>query len=285
LGNAETTVSESDRPSRRQGTYWIATIPRASWEPTLPDSCHWIKGQLERGDSGYEHWQFTFALKNKGSLNSIRKIFPLNGHYELTVSKKASEYVWKDETSLGQRFEIGKLPLRRNSKTDWDEVRALAIAGDLESVPSDIFVRYYHSLRRISADYLRPVGIDKSVFLLWGKTGTGKSHRAWSAFPNAYAKDPRTKWWTGYRNEETVIIDEFRGGIDVAHILRWLDKYPVQVETKGGSTALSAKTIIITSNITTASWYPDLDPETFLALDRRIKIIEVVDQDQEINFI
>jgi len=271
--------------SRRQGTYWIATVPRASWVPQLPDSCNWIKGQLELAASGFEHWQFIFALKNKGSLNQVKKFFPSNGHYELTKSKKAEEYVWKDETSLGERFEMGKKPFRRNSKTDWDEVKSLAISGDLNSVPSDVFIRYYHCLRRIHSDYIRPVGVDKSVFLLWGKTGTGKSHRAWASFPDAYSKDPRTKWWTGYRNEETVIIDEFRGGIDVAHILRWLDKYPVQVETKGGSTPLHAKRIIFTSNLCHNAWYPELDGDTFMALDRRIQAIEVTDQDQEINFI
>ena len=54
-------------------------------------------------------------------------------------------------------------------------------------------------------------------------------------------KDPRTKFWDGYRNQENVVIDEFRGAIDIAHILRWFDRYPVIVEVKGSSVVLSAK--------------------------------------------
>jgi len=192
--------------------------------------------------------------------------------------------VWKDQTSLGERFEFGKLPLRRNSKTDWDEVRESAIGGSFETIPSDIYVRYYHSLRSIRADNLRAIGISKRVFCLWGSTGTGKSHRAWAAFPKAYPKDPRTKWWTGYRGEKHVIIDEFRGGIDVAHVLRWFDKYPVQVETKGSSTALQAEIIVLTTNLHPSDLYLGIDQETRDAFNRRVKFIEVEGIDQPINF-
>jgi len=223
-------------------------------------------------------------LKNKGSLNAVKSFFPRTGHYELTRSEAACHYVWKDETSLGERFEFGKRPLQRNSKLDWEAIRCNAIEGKLSDIPADVYVRYYNSLRRIAADNLKPVGIAKSVYVLWGATATGKSHRAWTAFPEAYAKDPRTKWWSGYRGEKVVIIDEFRGGIDIAHILRWLDKYPVQVETKGGATALQCEMVIITSNIPVASWYIDVDSQTYEALYRRVKEIEVTSQDQEINF-
>jgi len=34
----------------------------------------------------------------------------------------------------------------------------------------------------------------------------------------------------GYRGQEHVVFDEFRGGIDISHVLRWFDRYPVIVE-------------------------------------------------------
>jgi len=66
--------------------------------------------------------------------------------------------------------------------------------------------------------------------------------------------------------------DEFRGGIDIGHLLRWLDRYPVIVEVKGGATALAARKIWITSNIAPIAWYPELDAETFAALRRRLQV-------------
>jgi hypothetical protein len=107
----------------------------------------------------------------------------------------------------------------------------------------------------------------------WGHTGTGKSRRAWDeAGIGAYPKDPRSKFWDGYRNHEHVVIDEFRGGIDISHILRWFDRYPVVVEVKGSSVVLSATHIWITSNIDPRQWYPELDEETLAALLRRLDI-------------
>jgi len=149
-----------------------------------------------------------------------------------------------------------------------------AKAGNIELVPSDIYVRYYRTLLAIAADNDKPVGYDKIVKLYVGPTGTGKSHRAWNdAGSNAYAKDPRSKFWCGYSGEENVIIDEFRGGIDISHMLRWLDKYPCRVEIKGSSRPLCAKHIWITSNIMPRNWYPEIDDSTLDALCRRLEIV------------
>jgi len=116
----------------------------------------------------------------------------------------------------------------------------------------------------------------RTAVVYWGPTGTGKSRRAWQeSGDDAYSKDPRTKFWCGYRCEENVIIDEFRGAIDISHILRWTDRYPVRVEVKGSSKPLSASKFIFTSNLHPRLWYPELDAETYAALERRLEIIEM----------
>lgn len=86
---------------------------------------------------------------------------------------------------------------------------------------------------------------------------------------SAYSKDPRSKWWDGYRSQSNIVIDEFRGTIDVSHILRWLDRYPISVEVKGGTRPLAATKVWITSNLDPRMWYPDLDQESKDALLRR----------------
>lgn len=116
---------------------------------------------------------------------------------------------------------------------------------------------------------------EKSTVVFWGPTGTGKSRRAWEeATFDAYPKGPTNIWWCGYRGQENVVIDEFRGQIGISHMLRWLDRYPVVVEVKGSSVVLQAKKIWITSNLHPKDWYPELDEETYKALLRRLNIIE-----------
>jgi len=135
----------------------------------------------------------------------------------------------------------------------------------------------YNALKRIATDHLAPVAIVREVFVYVGPTGTGKSHRAWTEGGiDAYPKDPRTKFWDGYQGQEHVVMDEFRGAIDISHMLRWLDKYPVIIEVKGSSTVLKAKKIWITSNIDPTLWYPDIDQQTLQALLRRLVVETMV---------
>jgi len=258
-----------------QGLYWLLTIPHADFLPYLPPGCAYIAGQLESGaESSYLHWQVLVAFDRKCRLGHCKKIFGASAHCELSRSSAARDYVWKDETAVaGTRFELGEFKLRRNDRSDWERIRECAKRGDLESVPADVYVRNYNQLKRIAVDNLQPVGYEREVVVFWGRTGSGKSRRAWEeAGLQAYPKDPRSKFWDGYRGQEHVVIDEFRGGIDVAHLLRWFDRYPVIVEVKGSSVVLSAKKIWLTSNISPDTWYPDCDPETIAALRRRINI-------------
>ncbi len=95
----------------------------------------------------------------------------------------------------------------------------------------------------------------------WGAPGLGKSRRAHHEYPDAYwLAKPRSgssgAWWDSYDGEEVVIIDEFYGWISRDLMCRICDRYPLLVETKGGSVPLLAKKIIITSNKKPAEWWP-----------------------------
>jgi len=115
--------------------------------------------------------------------------------------------------------------------------------------------------------------MERTCHVYWGRTGTGKSRRAWEdGGMESYPKDPRTKFWDGYSGQKHVIVDEFRGGIDIAHVLRWLDRYPVRVEIKGSSVPLCAERFWFTSNTHPSEWWPDLDRATLDAFFRRVEV-------------
>jgi len=257
---------------------WMVTIPWEGYTPYRPPSVAYIKGQLERGSEGegYLHWQLFVHFSGQQRLSHLRKVFG-NAHAEPTRSEAAEDYVWKEETRVeGTQFELGNRPFKRNCSADWAVILNDAKSGNFDGIPPDVLIRYYGNLKRIAVENAKPVGIEKSCWVFWGKTGTGKSHRAWEEGTiDAYPKDPNSKFWDGYRGQENVVIDEFRGTIGISHILRWLDKYPCIVEVKGSSVVLKAKNFWITSNLSPKMWYPDLDEETFNALMRRLKVVEI----------
>lgn len=296
-----------------QARYWLLTIPHYGFTPYLPRECAYIKGQIEqgaefrcdeacdsfneygggqlRGDCNceqrerlgfivrqrYLHWQVLVIFKKKIRLAGVKRVFGDYAHCEPSRSAAADEYVWKDDTSVeGTRFELGSKPTQRGSSVDWDAIRASAKRSALDEIPGDVYVRYYGNLKRIATDNMEPVAQQRTVRVYWGPTGTGKSRRAWDeAGTDAYPKDPRTKFWDGYRGHTRVVIDEFRGDIDIAHLLRWFDRYPVIVEVKGSSVVLRAEEIWITSNLEPDRWYPGLDAETRAALMRRLIVEEI----------
>lgn len=266
-----------------QARFWLLTIPEEDWvrSSELPEKVVYLKGQLEEGserregaEGGYRHWQLYAHFKRAVRLAAVKKVFGRTCHAEATRSEAAESYVWKEETRVeGTQFELGSKPIQRNDERDWDKIRELAKQDKMDEIPSDIYIKCYSSLKRIAAEHSTPEGIDRKVYVFCGKTGTGKSKRAWEeAGIEAYPKTPTTKFWDGYRGQENVVIDEFRGQIEISHMLRWLDRYPVLVEIKGSSTVLKAKSIWITSNLHPKDWYPTLDEETKNALLRRLTI-------------
>lgn len=177
-------------------------MPRgdSSDPPQLPDGCAYLAGQLERGEqTDYEHWQFVSYWPRKKTLSAIRRVWP-NGHHEPTRSAAARDYVFKEQTRIGEPFIYGELPVDRSNSTDWERIRSLAQQNQLAQIPPDIYVRCFSQITRIASYHLVGVAVERTVVVFWGGTGLGKSRRAWAeAGLQAYPKDPLTKWWDGYR--------------------------------------------------------------------------------------
>lgn len=273
---------------QQQARYWILTIPMDDWVPPtgpLVEPLTYLRGQGELGASGYRHWQVIAYFRNKVTLRQCKSFFTPTTHAEPTKSKRAESYVWKEETAIADtKFELGSKSIKRNSSRDWEQIWESAKNGSFMDIPADVRVRCLSSLLKVRGLFSVCEPMEKQVTVYWGCTGVGKSYRAWSeAGPGAYPKDPLSKWWDGYNGESSVIIDEFRGIIAIAHLLRWFDHYPVRVEIKGGSVPLRANRIFITSNLDPAVWYPDLDAETYNALRRRIRVIHMSEPFRSIN--
>ena len=110
------------------------------------------------------------------------------------------------------------------------------------------------------------------VLVLYGQAGRGKSYYWKRNYPDAYVK-PVGEWWDGYEQQETVVLDDFQGGLLFGFLLHLLDRYPLLVQVKGGTRVFNSKTIIITSNFAPCEWYTDATKHNYAALERRLDTI------------
>lgn len=246
--------------------YWILTIPVNDWNipEHLPDGISYLRGQQERGEGGFHHWQLVVNFSKRLTLQQAKAFFSSTAHLEESRSAAVDDYVWKDESAVPDtRFEMG---VRARKRRGADYAAALNDAkhgrlADLMEREPALYIRHHTALHRIATEFCVPVAIEKQVFVYWGATGTGKTRAAYAEAKDVeehpYWKDACTKWWDGYRGQRAVIIDEFGGLINILHLLRWLDRYPVQFETKGGSHPFCATHVWITSNIDPDHWWDD----------------------------
>ena len=109
--------------------------------------------------------------------------------------------------------------------------------------------------------------INPNFFL--GDSGTGKSTFCRQASPHAFWKQPGP-WWDTFGGGEDVILDDFDGWIDYCSLMRFIDKNPMDVQTKGGHVPFNPRHIYITSNLTIPQWYPRLSTKRLESLCRRV---------------
>lgn len=107
----------------------------------------------------------------------------------------------------------------------------------------------------------------------WGPTGLGKSKHVRTTYPDAYIKMPN-KWWDGYGNEETVIIEDVQKEHACLgyHFKIWADHYPFPCEIKGSTCKIRPVRIIVTSNYHPRDIWDD--PQILAPVLRRFKLHE-----------
>lgn len=229
----------------------------------------YITWQVERGAQGTPHYQGYFECAGSHKLSEAKDLLGLGrkAHLQPSRSEAAIAYCHKEDTRLDGPWELGRKPkpIRRGERTELTAIGERIKGGEsLESIArSDpgTFIKFHRGLGALESvlvsqrDWKQPCTI--TVYL--GDSRTGKSTSVAERYANCavYSKDGNTKWWDGYRGERVVWIDEWVGceGIPPSVFLQICDKFPLRVETKGGSVQLSATEVVLTTTVHWAHWY------------------------------
>lgn len=267
----------------------VFTLNNYVEEEDIPRITEWCEEEAkyyvigrETGESGTPHLQGYVSFRGRHSFNYVRNKLGSRCHIERArgTARENREYCTKD----GNFVEGGTINEGRTSSSRDEQAREFRLAvgqGNsglatfADSHPGTWMFHGSNMLRNhlaLQEPMERP---NISVRWIYGSPGVGKSRLAHETLPNAYVKDPRTKWWNGYLLQKEVIIDDFGpGGIDINHLLRWFDRYKCIVESKGGMISLHADTFIVTSNFHPRDifkWGDEINPQ-LPALLRRITL-------------
>jgi len=241
----------------------------------------------EVGEEGTRHLQGYCSLKAKTRFPSIKIHLSPRAHIEYAKGDGSSNFLYCSKGGIfwehGVRPEPAVKKRTRDSlAVEWTESLGKGREG-IQAFATNNPGTYAWSGHVLLRNSLGLAGAQPRpeirVRWIYGSPGVGKSRFAHSDLPNAYIKDPRTKWWNGYLLEKDVIIDDFGpNGIDINHLLRWFDRYKCYVEVKGDMCPLLGDNFIVTSNFHPSvvfTCHLGVEHPQLPALLRRIELIEM----------
>jgi len=232
---------------------------------------------FETGESGTPHIQGYIELPNGKTFKALKKALP-NFHLEARkgTALQASGYCKKD----GKYEEYGVLTAQGKRNDIKAVVDDISLGKSFEDILDNHTTYQALQIAKVAIPYKEPKrDWVPEVYWYWGPPGTGKSHAAYTKFPDlrCHIQDPAIKWYDGYDRHEVVILDDFRSHhMSFTTLLHILDRYPYKVETKGGTRQFVPKKIFITTPETPEFTFRHLN-ENLLQLTRRITEVQEFD--------
>jgi len=256
------------------------------------EECRWmIFGKETAPSTGTPHLQGYMHFNNARSLSALKKRF--NGCWMEKAKGKADDSKTYCSKECNDVFEIGEMP-SQGKRVDLElvckELREGRKTCDDILIESPGLWAQYNKLFEASEDmYMRNCFRTEMTSCKWyhGKTGVGKSHLALNGY------DPRKTykwsnndrgWWDNYRQQEIVVLNDFRGELKYNELLQLVDKWPHEVPRRGKAPRpFTSKMIIITSSLTPEEVYCNRMQEDSIAqLLRRIEVVEILAGGKEV---
>lgn len=263
-----------------------------SSEPTKPDlevgngsRILYYKYQKERASTGTLHYQGCFRLNNNVSLATAKRILGVD-HAHMEPARdwdKLMLYCGKEDTRVDGPWEAGE-PGQPGKRKDLDAVFAavrdgMGLTEVAQTFPGQ-WIKFHKGISALHTTFHPPVERPNvKVYCFYGVTGCGKTRKVYEVAPKCYSVfDMKAPWFDGYNGQKVMLLDDYGPGmLNINFLKRLLDRYAITLPVKGGSVAMEADTVFITTNYMMSDWYPKAGGLDYDALVRRIEWVNFGD--------
>lgn len=240
------------------------------------------------------HTHIYIACSSAVRFSTLKNKFP-EAHLEIArgSSQQNRDYIaktgkWENDKKHGTHIpgtfeEYGEMPIERpgarNDLADlFDRIRSGASNYEiLEESPEYMFHidKIERARQVIKEEEFKEKFRKLTVTYIWGRTGIGKTRYVMEkyGYTNVYRVTDYAHPFDGYRGEDVIVFDEFRGQLKIYEMLNYLDGYPLELPCRYANKQACYTKVYLISNIPFDQQYPDVktkEPETWLALKRRI---------------
>ena len=194
-------------------------------------------------------------------------IFGDGTHIEICRSWKASvKYCKKDSSrapgtapiEIGNpRYAVVSSGYRSDLADVVDDIYAGSSLRELTFQHLPTFIRYHGGITRALGILRQPSATERFVHVIHGDPGTGKTRSVFDrhGYDNVFNWDG-SGWFDGYEGQDVILADEMEYDVVTRQLaskpLSWwnkfLDRYPMRLQVKGGYVLHEAKAVYLTTN-------------------------------------
>jgi len=266
---------------------WCFTINNPNdYRPAFkPDDMAFMCYGIERGEqNGTEHIQGYVRFLTRRRFNTAKRIIGGDHQCEPHVEHckgtelQNREYCFKQD---GEHFQQGEFQPdfgMQGRRSDLDDLAQAALSGtslrDIATRFPTSFIRYHRGIQSLIETTAPMPALERQVevLILWGPTGTGKTHRTLHAWPTIYGAKPGRDPWGSYRGEKEILFDEFDHELwPITAMNRYLDKWRCLLDARYNDRYAAWERVVICANSNPQSWYPSAAPLLLDAFRRRIR--------------
>lgn len=242
-----------------------------------------VYGHEVAPSTGTPHLQGYIEMHKKTTIKGMTKVLPRTS---FQVCKGTADHNITYCQKEGANIFTKGAPAKQGERNDLTNLRNDIMEGrttvdQIVLDKPDLYHQYGRTLSKIEDLRMRKLFRTETTQGLWyfGPTGVGKSHKAYANYsPDThYNWKDDNGWQDGYAQQETVIINEFRGSIKFSELLQLVDKWPFDVRRRNREPMpFTSKLVIITSSLPPEQVYKMLDHKDKInQLMRRFTVLQL----------